>query len=1093
MQQSSSQTFDYEHFQQQLIQRAVDQFLALDYSLADAASEYRGPLSVTQRQYDSEVVLPERLWSALCTLNPGKSEQVLKQAFAELTRDLSLLGDIGANYQIHQWLKDGYTVTTGQSNGGWKSNQPDPQVEDDAGSIRIINWDEPEKNDFLLLKNFYVSGEIGRVRLDLVGFVNGLPLLMPFCRVARLYDLYTQDLSECKRIIPRLFWYNACIILSNGHTSKVGSVTANWEFFFAWNRRYNKSEDTVTQDQELDESIEHMLEGVFAQKRLLDIVENYTLFSTERGKTVKIIARNHQYLGVEAVFERLKRHQEFKGKLGVFWHTQGSGKSYSMAFLEQKVQRRLPGGWTFVIVTDREDLDTQIYETFQRAGVVEEKKNQAHASDSQHLQRMLQYENHKIVFTLIQKFRTEKPGQTYGQLSARQNIVVFADEAHRTQYATFAQNMLDGLPNASFIGFTGTPLIQQEEQATRAKFGEYVSVYNFSDAIKDRITVPLFYENHTPEMVLSNPDFAEAMKRLVIDRQLNDEQESKLSTQLLREYGLLTQDDRLEWVAEDIVSHFMQRGYMGKAMVVSIDKPTTVRMYEKVQRIWQREIASLEELHQREPDLLKRDAIAKRIIYMRDTDMAVIISDITPDDKRFDELGLDIAPHMRRLRNENLEEAFKREDNQRLLPNSGKKALRIAFVCGMWITGFDVPCLSTIYLDRPMEGHTLMQTIARANRVYDQEKITGLIIDYVGSFDQLLKALTIYAASDVNAPKDIQVGDKSELIKQLDSALSRTEILCQQHSIDIPLTLQRLDKARTLDERRAIIMDTADSLLVSEESKWSYLSDASEVSNLYKAILPDKQAGQYRPRVYLLQTVAEEIAAASNGTDIQDALVQARDLLADSIRLTGVVYEAATPTYLPLGHFDLSKIDYDALAKTMREGHCNLKSEQLRSQLVQKLEQMVKQNPTRVDYQEKLGQIVHRNNDNSAPNALYPQELIDFARTMHEEELRARREGLSEEGLAIFDLIIRQGPELSVEDKEKVKATTRALLAALDRENIGIDWQKKQETSGNVQDTIQRVLNDLPKIYEKSIYDQQCLEVFHYTLTHFDGTGKSLA
>ncbi|GCE17574.1 type I restriction enzyme endonuclease domain-containing protein [Dictyobacter kobayashii] len=478
---------------------------------------------------------------------------------------------------------------------------------------------------------------------------------------------------------------------------------------------------------------------------------------------------------------------------------------------------------------------------------------------------------------------------------------------------------------------------------------------------------------------------------------------------------------------------------------------------------------------------------------MRDTDMAVIISDISPDDKRFEELELDITPHMQRLHNENLEESFKREDNQRLLPTSGKKALRLVFVCGMWITGFDVPCLSTIYLDRPMEGHTLMQTIARANRVYDQEKITGLIVDYVGSFDQLLKALTIYASSNVNAPQDVQVGDKSELIKRLDSALARIATVCQRYGIDIPLNLQNLEKARTLDERRTIILDTADALLVSEESKWSYLSEASEVSNLYKAILPDKQAGQYSPRVYLLQTVAEEIAAASDGADIQDVLFQARDLVADSIRLTGAVHESVAPPYLPDGHFDLSKIDYDALTKTMRQGHSNLKAEQLRSQLSQKLEQMVKQNPTRVDYQEALAQIVHRNNDNSAVNSLYPQELIDLTRKVHEEELRAKREDLSEEGLAIFDLIIRQGSELSAEDKEKVKATTRALLASLDRQNIGIDWQKKQETSGNVQDTIQRVLDGLPKVYDKATYEQQCLEVFQYALTHYEGKGKSLA
>nr|MBA2677855.1 type I restriction endonuclease subunit R [Ktedonobacteraceae bacterium] len=823
--------FDRDLLQQQLLQRAADQFSSMKYTFLDAGGEQNSPLSITRRKHESEVVLRDTLWAALRRLNPDKPEQLLNQAFNELTRDLSLLGGIGANKQVHQWLKNGYKPAQ-HAERKTDNQEQDQDKRPDSSRVSIINWSESEaeKNEFLLVQNFYVSSELGRMRLDLVGFVNGLPLILPLCRLTNLYDLYHGYLAEYKRILPRLFWYNACILLSNGPMSKLGSLTASWKFFFEWKRLSNKQYDVVTPPDELDTSLERMLSEVCAPKRLLDLVENFILYSDEQGGTIKLIARNHQYLGVNAVFDRVGRHEELKGKLGVFWHTQGSGKSYSMVFLKQKVQRLLPGGWTFVIVTDREDLDTQIYQTFQRAGVVPKGKEAVHARDSEHLRRMLQQENHEVVFTLIQKFRTEKPGQQYPTLSTRDNIIVIADEAHRTQYDTFAQNMLDGLPNASFLGFTGTPLIQQEREPTRVRFGDYVSVYNFSDAIRDGITVPLFYENHTPEMVLNNPEFVEAVQRLIDDNVLDDERERRLSTRLLREYSILTNAERLDWIAENIVAHFLGRGYLGKAMVVSVDKPTVVRMYDKVQNIWLQELARLQDLRLEESNPHKQIELDHKITYMLETDMAVIISGVAPDDKRFDRYGLDPAPHIQRMEHEDLETAFKRQDNLCLLADSGQKALRIVFVCGMWITGFDVPCLSTIYLDRPMQGHTLMQAIARANRVYDREKIVGMIIDYVGSFNDLLKALAIYATSDAaTTAQDVQIGDKSELISQLESALHETDQFCTRHTINIPYALQALSAADTADERRTLILDIADRLLGSDDSKIGFLALASEV------------------------------------------------------------------------------------------------------------------------------------------------------------------------------------------------------------------------------------------------------------------------
>jgi type I restriction enzyme R subunit len=417
----------------------------------------------------------------------------------------------------------------------------------------------------------------------------------------------------------------------------------------------------------------------------------------------------------------------------VFWHTQGSGKSYSMQFFSQKILRKLPGNWTFLIVTDREDLDDQIYKNFANTGAVTEPEQRVRANSSEHLKQLLQ-SDHRYVFTLIQKFRIEK-GKKYPKLSDRSDIIVIADEAHRSQYDTFALNMRNALPNAAFIGFTGTPLMGGEEEKTRQVFGDYVSIYNFKQSIDDSATVPLFYENRIPEVQLSNDYLNQDMEELIEEAALNEEQESHLERQFAREYTIITDSDRLEKIASDIVNHFLGRGYQGKAMVVSIDRFTAVRMYDKVQQHWQQYLANLQtQLAKSEPS--KREQLVAKIQYMQETDMAVVVSQSQNEIEVFKKKGLDITPHRKRIVGEDLDEKFKDENHP----------LRIVFVCAMWITGFDVPSCSTIYLDKPMRNHTLMQTIARANRVFP-DKVNGLIVDYIGVFRDLQKALAIYGSA----------------------------------------------------------------------------------------------------------------------------------------------------------------------------------------------------------------------------------------------------------------------------------------------------------------------------------------------------------
>src|SRR5208337_1675983 len=383
-------------------------------------------------------------------------------------------------------------------------------------------------------------------RADLVGFVNGLPVIVVELKKPGVpaQVAFDENLTWYKEVIPQLFWSNALLITSNGIDSRVGSLTSNWERFFEWKRIEREDEPRRV-------SIEVLIRGVCEPKRFLDLVENFTVFSEQGTTPIKIIGQNHQYLGVnKAIASMLEARELRHGRGGVFWQTQGSGKSLSMVFFAQKIFRRLAGNWTLVIITDRAELDDQIARTFKACGAVSEtESDQCHAESSMHLRELLTG-NHRYVFTLIHKFRTE-PGETHPVLSERRDIIVINDEAHRTQYDTLALNMRTALPNASFLAFTGTPLIMGEEK-TKQVFGDYISVYDFQQSVDDGSTVRLYYENRIPELQLVNENLNEDMERLLEEAELDEAQERKLEREFAREYHLITRDDRLEAVAKDM-------------------------------------------------------------------------------------------------------------------------------------------------------------------------------------------------------------------------------------------------------------------------------------------------------------------------------------------------------------------------------------------------------------------------------------------------------------------------------------------------------------------------------------------------------------
>ncbi len=411
----------------------------------DCYNETYGESGTLGCEHRGKIVLKSKLLPALQSLNPDAPAEALGQAVDELARDRSAMSMVAANQEVYRLLRDGFLaqVQTGESG----------EAED--YTIQFIEWDDPGKNDFFLASQLWITGEVYTRRADLIGFVNGIPLVFIELKAAHknFKNAYDDNLTDYKTAIPQLFWYNAFIILSNGSQTRMGSITSAWEHFAEWKKINDEGETGVV-------SLETVLRGTCERQRLLDIVENFILYQDIQGGTIKVIARYHQYLGVNQSIRAVQNIKDNKGRLGVFWHTQGSGKSFSMVFFSQKVLRKQPGNWTFVVVTDRLELDGQIYKNFVSTGCITEKE--ARAENAGDLQNLLR-EDHRYVFSLIQKFRVEK-GATYPMLSDRSDVIVVTDEAHRSQYDVFALNMRNALPNAAFIGFTGTPLMAGEEK-----------------------------------------------------------------------------------------------------------------------------------------------------------------------------------------------------------------------------------------------------------------------------------------------------------------------------------------------------------------------------------------------------------------------------------------------------------------------------------------------------------------------------------------------------------------------------------------------------------------------------------------------------
>ena len=1045
----------------------------LDCYTADAADLNDGSGRADKR----DVILRDRLKAAAVRLNPEIPETAIDDALDQVCDRRQAMAMMVANRELDSLIRDGVRVEFKDGEGRNRKER-----------VKLIDFEASENNHFLAVTQLWIqstgaAAKAGYRRPDILLYINGLPLVFIELKNSnvKLRSAYDDNLTNYKADIPQLFLTNVFCVFSNGLETRLGSLSAEWEHFFHWLRPEDEKEK-IRRDQirEQGTSTERLLQGLCAKEKLLDYVENFVIY--HKG-TQKIIAQNHQFIGVNKGFDKFLRRGEFGGKLGVFWHTQGSGKSFSMIFYARKIIRKVPGNYSFVVVTDRDDLDRQIYRNFLNTETVK-KADAAQPKNSEQLRTFLG-QNKKLVFTLIQKFRWPK-GKRYPLLSDRDDIIVIVDEAHRTQYKTLAENMRAGLPNAQYLAFTGTPLLGRERK-TNDWFGDYVSEYNFSQSMDDGATVPLFYKKRVPEVLNQNEDLSDEFYEILEDENLDEAQQEKLERRFATELQVIKRDDRLETIARDLVYHFPRRGYLGKGMVIAVDKFTAVKMYDKVQRLWREEIKALRGEIKKTNDELHKARLQKQLEWMRKVEMAVVVSAENGEEEKFDAHNLDIRPHRKRMdqldaHGHDLEYNYKDPEHP----------LQLVFVCAMWLTGFDAPTVSTLYLDKPQKDHTLMQTIARANRVSSHringvEKTNGEIVDYYGVIGRLRKAIKDYGQG-ADGGDEPPVKDKDELFTLLSDAIEQARLFCAERDIVI-------DKALAADDvfkQVSLFKEWADTLLTKDEWRQSFKVFENTISALYEACKPEILGDPVVRKVALFQYLRGVLDSIIEQQDIDSATRKINELLDESLivddKKFGEVKENPADWQITQKGktWDLSKVDFEKLKEGFNQTKDkNIEIADLRMFLEKKLQDMLNQNRTRRDFAERLQEIIDNYNaGSSSADESYAQLLEEMA-ALKEEEDRHIRKGLTEDELEIYDLLCKDN--MTQAEEKKVRLAAKALLKRLTEEKPKVlvqDWYKDMQTRLAVRDEVGAVLDDyLPEDgYDKDLFIKKRDMVFELTL-----------
>ena len=1053
--------------------------------------EKLGPDGTLGRQTEQEVVLVRDLQAALVRLNPQLPPQAIAQAIDKLRKQDVSRTLLQHNREQYDYIRNGVPVSYRDSRGTIQSPR-----------ARVIDFDNPEANRFLAVRELTVVGLRApnyRRRADLVCFVNGLPLvffeLKAIHRNVRTgFDKNLRDYKDSHNIC-HVFHHNAFLVVSNGVVARYGSITSEWEHFAEWKRDDESDKGSV--------DAEVLLRGMMNKARLLDVVENFILFDTSKPEMRKVVARNQQVLGVNRAVEAVRRQESIKaelrkqgqplfrlvdvpteqlqdgdtgepslalkaqgraakkpmafiepshpdlGKIGVFWHTQGSGKSYSMAFFTEKVRRKISKRFTFVVMTDRHDLDGQIYQTFVGCGIVDAKVT-PRATSGPTLQAALG-ENHPYIFSLIHKFnRDVDPRKPYSQ---RDDIIVLSDEAHRTQAGKLARNMRQALPCAAFIGFTGTPIFKQDN-LTKRIFGGYISRYDFKRSVEDGATVRLVYENRGEKLGICRQDLNDRIAGVIEVAELDPDQEAKLESLLGSDYEVLTAPDRLDKLADDFVAHYSTRWQSGKAMFVCVDKLTCARMYQRILPRWEQRRADLVKQAEAEPDPERKAKLETQARWMQETLIEVIVSEGQNEVQDFKKWDYDIV-RTRMLMKQGFETADgKRIDVERAF-KSPKHPFRVAIVCAMWLTGFDVESLATLYLDKPMKAHTLMQAIARANRCYPDKEF-GLIVDYNGMLKSLRAALAQYAlGEDASAAEEI-VAPLAERTAALLEALIQAEAVLRAHGFD-PDTMP---EKRGFPRIRALA-DAVEALNQDAESRRRFEILARIVFARFRSLSTERSAYVYAERHDNIEAIFRKLSERRDGADVTQVLKALHELVGEAIRAQQPSDESDAPR-----QFDLSTVDVERLQQEFarKVTHKATTIRAVQEIVERKLSQMLRLNPERMDYYKRYSEIVadyNREKDRVTLEDTFAR-LMEFVQALDEEQLRHVREGLSEDELAVFDLLQRDN--LTQAQRERVKDASRSLLAELERSVAELDrWTQKEQTQAEIRSLIfDRIHQSLP-------------------------------
>ena len=974
-----------------------------------------------QRTDYGQVVLARRLRDTLALLNPNLPSDVLEDAFRKLIRPEGVTLEV-PNRAFHRMLVEGVTVEYRAGDGAIRGAQ-----------VQVINFDEPARNDWLAVNQFTVTENQHTRRPDVVLFVNGLPLGIielknPADEDATLWTAW-QQLQTYKAELPTLFSMNEMLMVSDGVQARVGTLTAGREWFKPWRTISGEA----LAGAHLTE-MQVMLEGICEPDRFLPLVRDFIVFEDDGGGSlVKKMAGYHQFHAVQVAVAETLRAAELQTidepgryeagrkpggaagdrRIGVVWHTQGSGKSLTMAFYAGRIIREpAMQNPTVVVLTDRNDLDDQLFGTFSRCRDLL-RQPPAQAESRADLRGRLSVEAGGVVFTTIQKFLPEERGDTFPALSQRRKIMVIADEAHRSQYDFidgFARHMRDALPRASFVGFTGTP-IELQDANTRAVFGDYISIYDIQRAVQDKATVPIYYESRLAKLVLDekekptiDPRFEEATESEEVERK------EKLKTKWAQLEAIVGADKRLKLVAWDIVAHFEQRleALEGKAMVVCMSRRICIELYRELSRL--------------RPDWdHAEDAKGS---------LKVVMTGSATD-------PVDWQPHIRnKPRRERLAKRFR----------NATDPLQIVLVRDMWLTGFDAPSLHTMYVDKPMRGHGLMQAIARVNRVF-KDKPGGLVVDYLGLAHELRRAMAIYTDSGGTGKTAL---DQSEAVA----------VMLEKYEVCLGL-FHGFDHSKwttgTLGERLGLLPPAQEHILAQVNGKERCLRAVGELSQAFALSVPHEEALRIRDDVAFFQAVQSVLAKRTlPQVRKQEELDHAvRQIVSRAVASEGVIdIFAAAGLKKP----DISILSDEFLAEVRGMPRRNLAVELLQKLLKGELSARRRKNVVQArSFAQMLEQTLRRYQNRAVEATQVIEELIRLAREMREATARGDKLGLSEEELAFYDALETNDSAVRVLGNETLRDIARALVETV-RGNVTIDWTMRENVRANLRRLVKRIL-----------------------------------